>query len=144
MKLLLLRQVGWLCLFSAIAALLTAAFHPRRPAWHQEEALAKGEVLLETAEGWGPSALWVDARPRPDYETAHAPGAIHLDLVNWAADFPQFLDRWQPGQRVVVYCSAASCHLAEEVAERLRKNRIEPVTVLKGGWEAWVARHPGS
>ena len=121
----LLRQLGWLCLFSAIAALLSAAFHPRRPGWHRE-ALAEGEVLLDTAEGWGASALWVDARPLAAYKAAHAPGAVHLDLEDWAADFPQFLDRWQPGQRVVVYCSAASCHLAEEVAERLRKNRIEP------------------
>src|SRR4051794_37095807 len=134
----LLRQVGLLCLLSAIAALLTAAFHPRRPPWHQD-ALAPNEVTIVTAEGWGASALWVDARPVAAYKTGHAPGAVHLDLVDWEADLPLFLDRWQPGQTVVVYCSAASCHLAEEVAQRLRKNRIEPVVVLKGGWETWVA-----
>ena len=139
----LFRQVGFLCLLSAVPALVTAAFHPRRPSWRQE-ALAPGEVALATAEAWGAAALWIDARPVAAYEAGHAHGAVHLDPANWDAELPKVLDRWEPGQKVLVYCSAASCHLADEVAERLRKNRIEPVFVLKGGWEAWVARHPGS
>jgi rhodanese-related sulfurtransferase len=139
----LVRQIGFLCLLSAVPALLSAAFHPRRPPWNHE-ALAPGEVTLSTAEGWGAGTLWVDARPVAAYDAGHAPGAVHLDLVNWEADFPKFLDQWQPGQRVLVYCSAASCHLAEEVAGRLRQSRIEPVFVLKGGWESWQARHPNS
>jgi rhodanese-related sulfurtransferase len=139
----LVRQIGFLCLLSAVPALLSAAFHPHRPPWNQE-TLAPGEVTLTTAEGWGAGTLWVDARPVAAYEAGHAPGAVHLDLVNWETDFPKFLDRWQPGQRVLVYCSAASCHLAEEIAERLRQSRIEPVFVLKGGWETWREHHPNS
>jgi rhodanese-related sulfurtransferase len=139
----LVRQIGFLCLLSAVPALLSAAFHPRRPPWNQE-ALAPGEVTLATAEAWGAGTLWVDARPAASYAAGHAPGAVHLDLVNWEADLPKFLDQWQPGQRVLVYCSAASCHLAEEVAGRLRQNRIEPVFVLKGGWESWQKHHPSS
>lgn len=139
----LIRQIGFLCLLSAVAALLSAGFHPHRPPWNQEP-LGPGEVTLSTAEGWGAGILWVDARPVAAYEAGHAPGAVHLDLVSWEADFPKFLDRWQPGQRVLVYCSAASCHLADEVAGRLRQSRIEPIFVLKGGWESWQEHHPNS
>ena len=136
-----LRQAVLLALLSAVPACLAAAFHPRRPAWN-EEALAPGEVAVGTADSWGADALWLDARPADAYAAGHAPGAMHLDLADWDRDLPNFLDRWQPGQKVVVYCSAAACHLAEEVAQRLRKSRIEPVFVLKGGWESWTARHP--
>ena len=108
----LVRQIGLLCLLSAVLALLSAAFHPYRPPWSQE-TLAPGEVTLATAEGWGAGTLWVDARPVTAYGAGHVPGAVHLDLANWDADFPKFLDQWQPGQRVLVYCSAAACHLAE-------------------------------
>lgn len=139
----LVRQIGTLCILSAVPALLTAAFHPRRPPWTQE-ALAPGEVTLTTAEAWGAGTLWLDARPAAAYNAGHVPGAVHLDLADWEADFPKFLDQWQPGQKVLVYCSAASCHLAEEVAGRLRQSRIEPVFVLKGGWESWREHHPNS
>ena len=139
----LIRQIGFICLLSAAPALLSAAFHPRRPPWNRE-ALAPGEVTLATAEAWGAGTLWVDAPPVGAYEAGHAPEAVHTALVNWDADFPKFLDQWQPGQRVLVYCSAASCHLAEEVAARLRQSRIEPVFVLKGGLESWRERHPNS
>jgi rhodanese-related sulfurtransferase len=54
--------------------------------------------------------------------------------------FPKFLDQWAPDQKVVVYCSASTCELSRDVAERLRKNSVSPVFVLKGGWEAWKTR----
>jgi rhodanese-related sulfurtransferase len=136
-------QIGILSLLSDEPALLSSDCQPHRPPWNHQ-AMAPGEVTLATAEGWGAGTLWVDARPVAAYEAGHAPGAVHLDLVNWENDFPKFLDQWQPGQRVLVYCSAASCHLAEEVAGRLRQSRIEPVFVLKGGWETWREHHPSS
>ena len=84
--------------------------------------------------------FWVDARSADDYAADHVPGAILLNLENWDQLFPKFLDEWSPDKKVVVYCSAASCDLSREVAERLRKNSIPSVFVLKGGWEAWKAR----
>ena len=84
--------------------------------------------------------FWVDARSADDYAADHVPGAILLNLENWDQLFPKFLDEWSPDKKVVVYCSATSCDLSREVAERLRKNNIPSVFVLKGGWEAWKAR----
>ncbi len=112
------------------------AFHPRRPPWSQE-TLGPGEETLPTVLAWGKDVLWVDARPEDEYEADHVPGAISLNLESWDQSFPGFLDQWAPEKKVVVYCSAATCELSREVAERLRKSGISPVFVLKGGWEAW-------
>lgn len=114
-------------------------FHPRRPVWFQE-TLAPGEEVLPTVLAWGEKVLWVDARSAEDYGTEHVPGAILLNLEDWDRLFPKFLDRWEPEKKVVVYCSAATCELSREVAERLRKNGVSSVFVLKGGWEAWKNR----
>jgi rhodanese-related sulfurtransferase len=118
---------------------LTAAFHPRRPPWSQE-TLAPGEEKLSTVLAWQENVLWVDARSADEYEANHVPGAISLNLENWDRLFPGFLDRWSPEKKVVVYCSATTCELSREVAERLRKSGVTSVSVLKGGWEAWKIR----
>ena len=125
-------------LVALIPASLTAAFHPRRPPWSQE-VLAAGEERLPTVLAWGDNVLWVDARSADDYEAEHVPGALLLNLESWDELFPKFLDQWTPEKKVVVYCSAATCELSREVAERLRTNGISSVFVLKGGWEAWKA-----
>jgi rhodanese-related sulfurtransferase len=132
----LVRQASLILLAALIPASLTAAFHPRRPAW-SEETLAPGEEMLPTVLAWGADVLWVDARSEDDYEAGHVPGAISLNLENWDQLFPKFLDSWTRDKKVVVYCSAATCELSREVAERLRKNGLSSVYVLKGGWEAW-------
>jgi rhodanese-related sulfurtransferase len=134
-----LRQALFILLVALIPASLTAAFHPRRPPWSQEK-LAPGEEMLSTVLAWRENVLWVDARSTEEYEAEHIPGALLLNLENWDELFPKFLDQWAPDQRVVVYCSASTCELSRDVAERLRKNSVSPVFVLKGGWEAWKTR----
>jgi rhodanese-related sulfurtransferase len=133
------RQALCILLVPLIPASLTAAFHPRRPPWSQE-TLAPGEETLSTVLAWRENALWVDARSVEEYEAEHVPGALLLNLESWDELFPKFLDQWGPGKRVVVYCSATTCELSRDVAERLRKSGISPVFVLKGGWETWKAQ----
>jgi rhodanese-related sulfurtransferase len=134
-----LRQALLILLAALIPAGLTAAFHPRRPAW-SEDTLLPGEVKLQTVLAWGSDVLWIDARSLKEYEAEHVPGAILLNLEDWEQLFPRFLDRWRPEEKIVVYCSSTSCELSHEVAERLKTNGISPVYVLKGGWEAWKNR----
>jgi rhodanese-related sulfurtransferase len=127
-------------LFAAlIPAVLTAAFHPRRPAL-SEEAVLPGEERLETVLGWGKTVLWVDARSPREYDADHVPGAILLNLEDWDTLFPSFLEHWQPDEKVVVYCSSTACQLSHEVAQRLKQTGIPQVFVLKGGWDAWNSR----
>ena len=134
-----IRQALLILVSALIPAGLTAAFHPQRPAWTQD-TLAPGEERLPTVLAWGESVLWVDARSADEYQADHVPGAISLNLESWDELLPNFLDQWSPDKKVVVYCSAATCELSHEVAERLRKSGITSVLVLKGGWEAWKTR----
>jgi rhodanese-related sulfurtransferase len=134
-----LRQALLIFLAALIPAGLTAAFHPRRPAW-SEDTLLPGEEKLQTVLAWGSDVLWIDARSSKEYEAEHVPGAILLNLEDWEQLFPRFLDQWRPEEKVVVYCSSTACELSHEVAERLKTNGISPVYVLKGGWEAWKNR----
>ena len=134
-----IHQALLILLAALIPAGLTATLHPRRPPWSQE-TLAPGEERLPTVLEWGEKVLWVDARSADDYEAEHVPGAILLNLESWDDLLPKFLDQWNPDKKVVVYCSAATCELSHEVAERLRKSGISPVFVLKGGWEAWKSQ----
>jgi rhodanese-related sulfurtransferase len=134
-----LRQASLIFLAALVPASLTAAFHPRRPTW-SEETLLPGEARVQTVLAWGPNVVWIDARSAPDYESAHVPGAILLNLEGWDQLFPRFLDQWDPEKKIVVYCSSTGCELSHEVAERLRVNGISQVYVLKGGWEAWKSR----
>lgn len=100
-------------------------------------------VEVQTARGWGASVIWVDARPTDEFERDHIPGAISLNEDRWNEALPQFLAKdWSPEKKIVVYCSAASCNLAQDVARRLRVEAQLPndIRILKGGWEAWLEK----
>ena len=98
-------------------------------------------VRVDQAREWGDSVIWIDARPDDQFARDHVPGAILLNEDRWNELLPQFLAVWSPGKKIVVYCSAQSCDLAREVAERLRKEaQIPDVFVLEGGWEAWLKK----
>jgi len=99
-------------------------------------------VSVDQARTWGDNTIWIDARPDDEFARDHVPGAISLNEDHWNELLPQFLAAWSPGKKVVVYCSAQSCDLAREVAERLRKEaQLPDVFVLDGGWEAWLKKN---
>jgi len=98
-------------------------------------------VSIDQARQWGDGAIWIDARPDDEFAREHVPGAISLNEDRWNELLPQFLAAWSPGKKVVIYCSAQSCDLAREVAERLRREaQLPDVFVLEGGWEGWVKK----
>ena len=118
---------------------LTVLLHPNLPSFNPEE-LDEGEVSMETVKNWGRETfLWVDARSRSDYDSAHIESAILLNEEKWESCLPELLDTWQPDMKLVVYCSSLSCSASHEVAERIRDElNIHEVFVLKGGWEVWT------
>ena len=100
-------------------------------------------VDVQTARSWGAKVIWVDARPSDEFERDHIPGAVSLNEDRWGEALAQFLAKdWVPEKKIVVYCSAASCNLAEDVARRLRAEAKLPneIRILKGGWEAWLEK----
>jgi rhodanese-related sulfurtransferase len=94
------------------------------------------EVQAGEARKWE-DVLWVDARPRKDYEKSHVEGAMWLDEGAWQEALPKLLDAWKPGRRVVVYCSSKSCQASQAVARRLHEETgWKDIFVVKGGWDS--------
>ena len=99
-------------------------------------------VTVDQAKAWGDGAVWVDARPDDEFSKDHVPGALSLNEDRWNELLQQFLPKWSPDKKVVVYCSAQSCNTAREVAKRLRDEaELKDVFVLKGGWEEWLKKN---
>ncbi len=114
-----------------------AVYYRDRISWQSPVAPGEG-VTVSRAQSWGAAALWVDARPEEQFETAHVPGAVLLNEDRWNELLPQLLAAWSPEKRLVVYCSSQSCGTSREVARRLRTDAgLQNVFVLVGGWEAW-------
>jgi rhodanese-related sulfurtransferase len=138
----LLRQSVVLIAFALLPAAVQALYLRDKIPW--QSRVAESEfVSVEAARGWGATALWVDARPTNEFERDHVPGAISLNEDRWGEALSEFLAKdWSPEKKIVVYCSAESCNLAEDVARRLRGEAKLPneIRILKGGWEAWLAQ----
>jgi rhodanese-related sulfurtransferase len=138
----LLRQSVALLALALLPAAVQALYLRDKIPW-QSRVAESDLVSVEVARGWGANALWVDARPDEEFERDHIPGAVLLNEDRWNQLLSQFLaTQWSPEKKIVVYCSAASCNLAEDVARRLREEAKLPneIRILKGGWEAWVEK----
>ena len=138
MKFSLVRQALILVALALVPGLGEAVYFRHNISW--QSAIPPSELVkVDQARAWGENVIWVDARPEEEFGRGHVPGALSLNEDRWNELLPQFLAAWSPGKKVVVYCSAESCDLAREVAERLRKEaQLSDVFVLEGGWEAWV------
>jgi rhodanese-related sulfurtransferase len=135
----LLRQGALLLVLALLPGAVQAVFLRGSIPW-QSRVAESDLVTVDAAQGWGARVLWVDARPSEEFERDHIPDAVSLNEDRWGEALPEFLAKhWSPDKKIVVYCSAASCNLAEDVARRLRDEAKLPneIFILKGGWEAW-------
>ena len=141
MKLSLTRQALVLAALSLLPAVGEAIYFRGKISW-QSPIPPSEMVSVDQARAWGGNVIWVDARPDAEFARDHVPGAVSLNEDRWNELLPHFLAAWSPGKKIVVYCSAESCDLAREAAERLRKEaQIPEVFVLEGGWEAWLKKN---
>jgi len=134
-----LRQSAVLLALALLPALVEALYLRDKVPWQSRVADSQF-VEVATARSWGDNALWIDARPTDEFERDHVPGAVSLNEDRWSEGLAQFMGtQWASEKKIVVYCSAASCNLAEDVARRLREEAKLPneIRILKGGWEAW-------
>lgn len=128
-------------LLTLLAAAATHRWHPRAPAWHLSETpLLEDEVSLEIiASRWNNDVLWIDARPRKDYEAAHIPGALLLNEQE--ADtllfdlFSQLQDTAKP---IVIYCGSEACEASRKIKTYLQERLpLDNLYILRGGWQTW-------
>jgi rhodanese-related sulfurtransferase len=141
LKLSLTRQALVLAALALLPAVGEAIYFRGKISW-QSPIPPSELVSVGQARTWGENVIWVDARPDAEFARGHVPGALSLNEDRWNELLPEFVAAWSPGKKVVVYCSAESCDLAREAAERLRKEaQIPDVFVLEGGWEAWLKKN---
>ena len=138
MKLRAVRQGLILIALAALPAIGEGFYLRDKVSW--ESSIPASElVTVDQARAWSDGAIWVDARPDEEFAKDHVPGAFSLNEDHWNDLLPQFLPNWSPGKKVIVYCSAASCNAARDVAKRLRDEaQLKDVFVLKGGWDEWL------
>ena len=135
------KQAVILVCLAFLPAIGQALYFHDRVSW--KSPISPSElVTVEEGRAWGDGAIWVDARPDDEFARDHVPGAVSLNEDRWNELIPQFLQKWSPEKRVIVYCSAQSCNAAREVARRLRDEaQLTNVFVLQGGWEEWVKKN---
>lgn len=137
MKPALRRSFGWLLGAATLFAVAHVSVSARARAVLTAE-LPAGELTAADARAQRGAVLWIDARPRAEFARGHVAGAISLNEDEWESRIADVLQLWEPGRRVIVYCSETGCHASHRVAERLRRDyRLDDVWVLHGGWAAW-------
>jgi len=135
-----IRETLLLVALAFVPAIGEAVYFRDRVSW-QSPVPTSELVTVDQAHTWGENAIWVDARPDDEFARDHVPGAVSLNEDRWNELLPQFLQRWSPEKRIIVYCSAESCNAAREVAKRLRDEaQLKNVFVLQGGWEEWLRK----
>lgn len=99
--------------------------------------LREDEICLADVKG---NVLWVDARPRKEWEESRREGAIlwNLDPKEDAMAFEaEAAMRIVAAELVVVYCGSEACGTSRQIADRIRVlNLGPPVRILHGGWDA--------
>lgn len=126
-----------LVLLPVIPAVFNYYLNPAQVPW-DPLTLKDGEMSLRGWVTMQEVSLLVDARAPEVYAEGHIPGAINVYNEDFDAQIGDFLEHWEPGLKVVVYCDSRLCGASEEIAERLRGDfEMSEVFVLKGGWEAW-------
>jgi rhodanese-related sulfurtransferase len=130
-----IREAALLAALAALPAIVSGAWQLK---WQPPVPLREGEVSVATAQLWGASVLWVDARAREKFERQRIPGAVLLNPEEWEQLVPRFLDAWEVEKAIVVYGEGPGDDAATSVAHRLKEElKLESVWILQGGWRAW-------
>src|SRR2546425_9466376 len=103
----LVRQALVLAALALLPGIGQAIYFRDKVSW-RSPIPASEMVTVAQARAWGNGTVWVDARPDEEFQRDHVPGAISLNEDRWNDLLPQFLTRWSPEKKVVVYCSAQS------------------------------------
>jgi len=138
------RQSLVLMLVAAVAALVSAFFHPGL--FSPRAALAPDETTWAQVAAWrqaegAPHILILDARPDDAYRAAHVPGALPLNEARWERLLPAVIESLRDNTRIVVYCDDTLCQASHGVATRLRRELAldeADVFIVKGGWREWL------
>ena len=138
-----LLQAVIITLLAAAVAAAALQLHPRAPALHAiEEPLKADEVgLKEIQARWQGDVIWLDARPRDQFDAGHIPSARLLNEQEFEAQLLEMLDTLQAATKpIIISCGGQKCEASRHIREKLLTMvPVENCFILKGGWPAWKA-----
>lgn len=138
-----LPQALVIILLAAGAAAAAFQLHPRAPALYavQEPLKADQVGLKEIQERWKGDVIWLDARPRDQFDKDHIPEARLLNEQEFDTQLLDLLETLQTATKpVIIYCSGQKCEASRHVREKLLSMvPIDDCYILKGGYPAWQA-----
>jgi rhodanese-related sulfurtransferase len=85
-----------------------------------------------------PSVVFVDCRPRDQFQSGHISSALSLPS---ASELPTTaLDVVRAARTIIAYCDArGGCESSQRLAARLREFGLADVRILKDGLPGWLA-----
>lgn len=147
----MIRRILWqsalLLALGTAGALATYRWKDDRPELYLiSEQAGPDEITVRDAlalEKQG-RVLWLDARRRSEFDKAHIPGAMLLNLYEWEdLVTPVVMSLSENMERtIVIYCDAKKCEASRELRGKLLTSGLGDldIRVLHGGWPAWQAR----
>jgi len=142
MSLVAARQACGLLLLALGLAIVSARFSALHSISSSRNAAVRQIAVDDAIRLSGTTQLlWIDARSPSAFHAAHVAGAINLTEDDWESLIRGFVEVWQPGEPVVIYCDSVGCDASEAVAKRLlREFEAKNVYTLEGGWVGWQER----
>lgn len=145
-----LGQILGLVVLASILAFTVNHFRSDRisiiKGWSVDERFSDSEgaslvVSLEQATALfkNKAALFLDARPKDQYNEGHIKGALSLpqqDKEIYFMDIAGSLDN-AADKTIITYCDGESCELSHELALFLKEMGFNNVKVLVNGWSVW-------
>ncbi|MFW6284457.1 MAG: rhodanese-like domain-containing protein, partial [Desulfosalsimonas sp.] len=76
------------------------------------------------------TAVFVDARPKDQYDQGHIRGAVNLPWQQVHERFTEAADRLETAETIICYCDGESCELSHDLALFLADMGFEDARVL--------------
>ncbi|HUT04147.1 MAG TPA: rhodanese-like domain-containing protein [bacterium] len=108
----------------------------------QTDAISQIDLMTALRLQKTPGVVFVDARPKVEFETGHIPGAINIPAKTFEDVAPGLKESLVKADKVVTYCSDVECDEALEVAEMLHDLLNRPILVFTGGMREYQNKGP--
>lgn len=144
-------------LFSALVGLIYNSVYPKgiplirhrvrvgdtlviRPVKQPSDTLVASKVLglEETFRAYeSGEAVFLDARPRSEYEKGHITGAFSLPEFGFDEVYFSISELLSREMHLIVYCQGEDCDESMIVSQRLLEMGYKRVDIFLGGWPEW-------
>jgi rhodanese-related sulfurtransferase len=87
------------------------------------------------------AAVFIDARPKEDFEKGHIKGAKSLPWRDVGQRFMPVTENLSPDTTIITYCDGEACELSRHLANFLIDAGFSHVRILLNGWTKWQNAH---